>query len=84
MGFSADRILDHLVQGVGSGDRYRTRPAFFCPCTRQRALDTLALLGFDDIRSMLDGGESQEVRCHFCGEAYELTPAELRARFSNA
>ncbi len=84
MGFSADRILDHLVQGVGSSGRHRTHPAFFCPCTRERALETLAMLGFDEIRSMLDGGESQEVRCHFCGETYDLAPAELRSRFLNA
>ena len=84
MGFSADRIVDHLVQGVGSSQRQRTRPAFFCPCTRARALETLALLGSDEIRSILDGGEGQEVCCHFCGEAYDLAPAELYARFADA
>lgn len=84
MGFSADRIVDHLVQGVGSSERRRTKPAFFCPCTKTRALETLTILDSDEIRSILESGETQEVCCHFCGEAYDLSAAELRARFADA
>ena len=84
LGFSADRIVDHLVEGIGSRDRERTYPTFFCPCTRERALETLALLGSDEIRGITDSGERQEVCCHFCGESYSLTPQELRTRFANA
>ncbi len=84
MGFGADRIVDHLTQGVGSGERQRSQPAHFCPCTKRRALETMTLLGADEIRGILDGGEAQEVCCHFCGEAYVMTPAELRARFADS
>lgn len=82
IGFDANAIVDHLVEGIGSGERHAALPEFFCPCSRQRALDVLALLGADEIEEILSDGESQEVCCHFCGEAYRLSSDELHERFA--
>ena len=54
------------------------RPArFFCPCSRERAGDSLAILGEADLAAMiLDDGKA-EVTCNFCRARYEFDDAEL-------
>ena len=54
------------------------RPArFFCPCSRPRAGDSLAMLGDADLSAMiLDDGKA-EVICNFCRARYEFDDAEL-------
>jgi molecular chaperone Hsp33 len=54
------------------------RPArFHCPCSRERAGDSLAMLGDADLGAMiLDDGKS-EVICNFCRARYAFDDAEL-------
>jgi len=54
------------------------RPArFFCPCSRERAGDSLAILGEADLSAMiLDDGKA-EVICNFCRARYDFDDAEL-------
>src|SRR3954468_13100585 len=64
------------------------RPArFFCPCSRPRAGESLAMLGEEDLSAMiLDDGKA-EVICNFCRARYEFDDAELeriRRRFTGA
>lgn len=47
------------------GVRYR------CACSRERVEGVLALLGGEEVRSLLAEGRA-EVRCRFCGEVYVL------------
>ena len=49
-----------------------------------KGVDLEKLGEMNHVASILDRGESQEVCCHFCGEAYNLAPAELCARFADA
>jgi molecular chaperone Hsp33 len=77
-GVGADEILDQLLDGVGSRARHRSQPVFHCPCTRERALRTLQLLGRSDLLEMIESGGTQEVRCHFCGRGYDFGPDEMR------
>ena len=76
-GATADELIDRLLAGVGAGSRHRTHPVFHCPCSRERALRTLILLGRAEIREIIELGQSQEVCCEFCGERYLLTPDEI-------
>lgn len=74
------------------GDRGRelelldTRPVrFHCPCTKERMLDTLALLSDDELGTMIREEEGAEVTCNFCGEIYRASIDELeQARASRA
>jgi molecular chaperone Hsp33 len=54
------------------------RPArFLCPCSRERAGDSLAILGDADLSAMiLDDGKA-EVICNFCRARYAFDEAEL-------
>jgi molecular chaperone Hsp33 len=50
---------------------------FLCPCSRQRAGASLALLGDADLANMiLDEGRA-EVTCNFCRARYEFSETEL-------
>jgi molecular chaperone Hsp33 len=74
---------DDLVAAVFNGqlgevrvlDRRPVR--FFCPCSRDRADASLAMLGETDLSEMiLDDGKA-EVRCEFCSARYEFDDKDL-------
>ena len=60
---------------------------FFCPCSRGRAGDSLAMLGDADLSAMiLDDGKA-EVICNFCGARYAFDDKaleQIRRRVSGA
>ena len=75
----ARALLARLTEEVGERATHAMTPAFHCPCTRARAARSVALLGREELEGMVAAGESQEVVCEFCGEAYLLAPNELEA-----
>ncbi len=50
---------------------------YYCPCTRDRALDAIAALGRKDIEDFLKKGKAVEVWCHFCKTEYAVASGEL-------
>jgi molecular chaperone Hsp33 len=52
--------------------------SYTCPCSRERALAPLTLLGQDEIQEMIDEG-GQEVGCQFCGRKYQFSSHDLLA-----
>jgi molecular chaperone Hsp33 len=69
--------------GAVFGDRVEIRVLdrrpvrFFCPCSRPRAADSLAMLGEADLSAMiLDDGKA-EVTCNFCRARYDFDDTEL-------
>ena len=76
-GVGADGLADLLLAGLGWGKRTRSTPVFSCPCSRDRALRTLMLLGRDELSEIAGSESSQEVRCEFCGRRYEIEPTEV-------
>lgn len=52
-------------------------PRFFCQCSRERALLIISALGRDEVMDMLQKDNGAELICHFCNEAYQITPDEL-------
>jgi len=74
-GLDADGIVDRVLAGIGSRERHRSRPSFFCRCDRDRVLQAVTLLGRDEIREISARGEAIEVRCEFCAERY-VVPAD--------
>ncbi|HKI45326.1 MAG TPA: Hsp33 family molecular chaperone HslO [Balneolales bacterium] len=48
---------------------------FFCRCNRDRFLDALASLGYEDLKAI--SGEGQELVCHYCNEHYHISESEI-------
>jgi len=76
-GATPDELVDLLLAGLGSRARHTGQPIYFCPCTRERALRTLALLEADELEEMVAERSSQEVCCHFCSRAYRFETPEI-------
>lgn len=52
--------------------------AFRCNCSKNYITDRLITLSADDLDSLVEDGQA-EVKCHFCGEAYQFDKEELGA-----
>jgi len=55
-----------------------------CRCSYQRVLNALALLGAAELREMAELGETASIRCDFCSQDYEVSPAELMRLYRDA
>jgi molecular chaperone Hsp33 len=73
----ADDLVDRLLDGLGSRERHTMHPEFYCPCTRERATRTLALLDRMELEQLVGTAASQEVVCDFCGRAYQISSEEI-------
>lgn len=58
-------------------------PRFFCQCSRERALLIISALGRNEVEDMLEKDHGAELICHFCNEAYQITPEELSAMLAD-
>ncbi|MES1205343.1 MAG: Hsp33 family molecular chaperone HslO [Pseudomonadota bacterium] len=50
---------------------------FFCPCSRERAAATLALLGERDLTEMIQEEGEAQVTCEFCRNRYDFSDETL-------
>jgi molecular chaperone Hsp33 len=57
----------------------RQSVSFQCPCSRDRSVGALQLLGRDELTAMLQEDGQAELTCHFCNEHYVVEAPELEA-----
>lgn len=57
----------------------RMETRFHCGCSLERARNALVSLGKEELRDMLEKGESPEITCHFCKETYRVPLEEIRS-----
>ena len=76
---SADDLLRAVFERrLGEIRVLDRRPArFFCPCSRERATESLSILGDADLAAMILEDGKAEVICEFCRARYEFEAAEL-------
>lgn len=51
---------------------------FRCDCSKERVSKAIASLGKKDLKSLIDEGETIEVKCDFCNTSYEFTVDEMK------
>jgi len=74
----ADLLAAGLAEDLASLKRLDERPvAFECPCSRERAASTLALLGEEDLLNLIREEGEAEVTCEFCRARYLFTDTAL-------
>ena len=76
-GKDAKEIILEIMSGFDMEFLTTTDLAFKCQCSKERLEDVLLNLNHDDMESLIADGQA-EVCCHFCGEKYHFTKAELQ------
>ncbi len=51
--------------------------SYFCPCTLDRVMRALGVLGQTDLEEMIEQGKVTSVQCQMCGRNYEVSVDEL-------
>lgn len=70
-------ILSAVLDGLDVRWIAEEPVSFACPCTRDRVLGALLLLGTTEIEEMIQQDGQAEVRCEFCAEQYLVGRDEL-------
>lgn len=50
---------------------------YYCPCNKDRVLDTIVTLGKEDMQDLACRGETVEVECQFCKTEYTISQEEI-------
>lgn len=50
---------------------------YYCPCTKDRVLDAIVVLGREDMEELVSKGEVLNVQCEFCKTEYVVSQDEL-------
>jgi molecular chaperone Hsp33 len=50
---------------------------FNCPCSHDRMLGALKMLGEDELQDMIEKDDGAEATCHFCNEVYHTDSQQL-------
>jgi molecular chaperone Hsp33 len=77
-GKTLEEILQQLLGDMG----LEIVPAvqmvrFDCGCSFDRVMGALTLLGVDELLDIIENDKQAEATCHFCGEVYNATEAQL-------
>ena len=77
-GLSPEGILEEILGELGVEIEERTPTAFVCDCSKERVSRALSTISKKDMDSIINDGESIEVKCQFCNKAYQFTIDELK------
>ncbi|VEP11547.1 33 kDa chaperonin [Hyella patelloides LEGE 07179] len=77
-GKSLTDIMEQLLGDLGLSIFPETQMVrFHCPCSFNRVLGALKMLGEAELQDMIEKDEGAEATCQFCGEIYQATESEL-------
>jgi len=75
-GLTPAQILARLLKGIPYTEQATTPLAFRCSCSRQQALNLIALLPSDERKALRHEAEVS-ITCEYCREVYRFSAAEL-------
>ncbi|KAL3934599.1 MAG: hypothetical protein SGBAC_009719 [Bacillariaceae sp.] len=83
-GFTPVDIAETILDGLGMQPLQQMEPKPYCPCSSDRLLRALRLLSPEEVEDILETEGKIEARCEFCGEVYDMSPAEVRIEMASA
>lgn len=77
-GLSPEGILEEILGdfGVEITDTIDTK--FYCDCSKEKVSRALSTISKKDLDDIINDGESIEVKCQFCNQAYNFEIDELK------
>ena len=82
-GKSPEDIINILLEGVGAVILSETPVSFRCDCGRERISRVLISLGKKELQSLIEENRDAEIKCQFCGKAYNFSVEELKELLSS-
>lgn len=77
-GLSLPEILENLLGDLGLKLVQEPQDLkFSCPCSFERVLGALKMLGQAELQDMIQEDDGAEATCDFCGEVYQATAHDL-------
>ena len=77
-GLTPEGILEEILGDFGLEIVDRMNTAFVCDCSKEKVSRALATISRKDMDSIINDGESIEVKCQFCNKAYSFDVDELK------
>ena len=77
-GLTPEDILEEILGEFGVEVVDKIPAAFLCDCSKEKVSRALATISRKDLDSIINDGESIEVRCQFCNKAYRFDVDELK------
>ncbi len=82
-GKTPEDIVNILLDGVGAEILSDTPVSFRCDCGRERISRVLISLGKKELQGLISENRDAEVKCQFCGKAYNFSVEELKELLSS-
>lgn len=77
-GETPESILELVLGDKGLKVLERKPAEFRCDCSRERTEKLLALMGAEELQSLIEEDEGAELSCVFCNEKYTFSTEELK------
>ncbi len=77
-GNSPEQMLEMILDGYDIEVTDDIPVRFSCNCDKERVERVLISIGKDEIDDMIAEGKDVELKCRFCGKAYEFSVEELK------
>ena len=77
-GLTPEGILEEILGEFGVVFTDKTDAAFVCDCSKEKVSRALSTISKKDMDSIINDGESIEVKCQFCNTAYRFEIEELK------
>ncbi len=72
-------LVARLLEGLAFEVTAEGPVRFFCNCSAERVIASVASLPRSDIEELLADGTAVSLNCDYCNKSYEVPPARLRA-----
>ena len=77
-GLTPEGILEEILGDMGLEINDTLPTSFHCDCSKDRISRALSTISKKDLESIINDGESVEVKCQFCNTAYNFEVEELK------